>query len=121
MNAVIDLTGAIGLAEAARLMHGKGGKPPSVVTVRRWANPKRGYRPRNHPGPALVLHTVWLNNELVTLPEWVRAFEDARLRAGDRQQAAPLARPPVRREKAHARAASALAKDGIGARKGGEE
>lgn len=78
-----DVKRCIGLKAAAALLRGRGGKPPSLDTVRRWANPRRGYRPRgNYAGPPLVLATCRLGNDLVTLPEWVEEFERRRFQMG---------------------------------------
>ena len=80
----IDLTDAIGLSTAAKRMRGRGGKAPSVETVRRWANPRRGCFPQGKGGPRLVLATIRMSGELLTLPEWVEAFERDRARLGRR-------------------------------------
>jgi len=77
----VDLDALIGMT-AARLMRGRGGRAPSVETVRRWAGPKRGCYPQGRQGPQLVLMTIRMNGELLTLPEWVEAFEEARFRLG---------------------------------------
>jgi hypothetical protein len=77
---------AIGLSEAARLVRGRGGRPACVETLRRWANPKRGCRPAGKCGPKLVLKTHKLNNEILTLPQWVREFEQDRAADGERGQ-----------------------------------
>jgi hypothetical protein len=108
----IDLGQAIGLAEAARLMRGRGGKAPSVETVRRWANPKRGCWPQGKEGPQLILLTARVNGELLTTEAWVKAFEDRRLQLGMRQPPAPQGRPPSRRAAAHRRAEERLREAG---------
>lgn len=72
----------IGLSAAAGGMRGRGGKPASLDSVRRWADPARGYRPRGYTGPALVLATSRLGGDVVTLPEWVAEFEAARFALG---------------------------------------
>lgn len=67
----------IGLADAARLLRGRGGKHPHVQTVRRWANAKRGCR--SAPGvKPVVLRTVRVGSEVLTTAAWVREFEQAR-------------------------------------------
>jgi len=68
---------AISLTEAAKLLRGRGGKSPHVMTVRRWADPKRGYRAGGSP---VVLRAVKIGPDVVTLPEWVAEFEAARVR-----------------------------------------
>lgn len=113
----VDLSRAIGLAAAAKLMRGRGGKPPSVESVRRWANPKRGCRPRGKDGPQVLLMTIRVSNELVTLPEWVQAFEAKRAQLGLR--GAQPAAPPVSdrtRQAENRRADEVLARAGIATR-----
>lgn len=106
----IDISRAIGLTEAAKLMRGRGGKSPSVETIRRWANPKKGCWPAGKEGPQLLLRTVRYNGELVTLPEWVQEFERLRVALGLREPLPPSERPrPMRsRMAAHRRAEEAL-------------
>lgn len=65
---------AIGMAEAAKLMRGRGGKPPDRSTLKQYADPDAGYRPMGYDGPPVVLRAIRHGQELVTLPEWVEEF-----------------------------------------------
>lgn len=78
----VDTKRLISLTEAAKLIRGKGGKRAHVASVRRWASPKRGYRPRGSLAAPIVLRTVRIGPDVCTLPEWVEEFERARLEAG---------------------------------------
>lgn len=115
-----DLSRAIGLSRAAPLMRGKGGRAPSVETVRRWANPARGCYPAGAGGPHLVLRTHKLNGEILTMPEWVEAFELERVRLSDRQSAAaqPVERTSRKRQGEVKRAQARLDRAGIGGQTG---
>lgn len=111
--APIDLDRAIGMGEAAKLIRGKGGKLGIALdTVRRWANPVKGCKT---PGGTLVLAAVRWSNQLLTLPEWVRAFEDARSRACGLVVTGghSAARPQRARKAAHRRAAEMLDRAGV--------
>jgi hypothetical protein len=77
-----DMARAIGMATAAKMMIGRGGKRPSVETLRRWAGKGCWPQGRGDGKPKLVLMTFRLNGELLTLPEWVEAFEGERARLG---------------------------------------
>ena len=110
---ILPIDDQIGLAAAAKLMRGRGGKPPSIESLRRWANPLRGYRPCGPTGPTLVLQTVKLNGEFLTCERWVREFEAARERAGVRAAPPVLARPARSRAAAHRRAEEALDRAGV--------
>lgn len=114
---VLDLSKAISLTEAAKLIRGKGGRPPSVVTLRRWANPRKGCYPQGAGGPCVVLHTVRVSGDILTTREWVEAFERARVKAGDRL-ASPV-RSPRAAKAAHRRAEAELDRKGIGGKNGG--
>ena len=107
---VFDVSQAIGLAEAAKYMRGRGGKKPSVETVRRWCSLTKGC---SVGGKVLILHAVRVNGELLTMPGWVEAFEAERIRMGDRQPQAPLCRTPRQREAGMRRARERLTADGI--------
>lgn len=97
MNVItFDLSRAIGLCQASQLMRGKSGQRPAVETVRRWANPKRGCYPAGRSGPRLVLQTHKLNGEILTMPEWVAAFEADRVELSLRLIQPPSAVPPIR-------------------------
>lgn len=80
-----DLSRAIGLTAASKLMHGKGGRRLSVEAVRRWCNPKCGCRPAGKDGPVLFLKTHKTNGEILTMPEWVEDFERERARLSERR------------------------------------
>jgi hypothetical protein len=107
----IDLSKAIGMAEAAALVRGMGGRAPHVETMRRWAT--KGVRVN---GELVRLRTIKLNSERITLPEWVRAFEEERLRLAMAQ--APVSRTEGEARAAHERAEVELAARGVGRRQG---
>lgn len=50
------------------------GKRPSLQMTQRYANPKRGCLPAGSQGPRIVLPTVLVGKERLTLPEWVSWF-----------------------------------------------
>ncbi len=73
----IDLDQAIGMGQAASMMMGKRGRRGvHVDTARRWANPLKGCPLPG--GDTAVLATVRWCGDLLTLPEWVEAFERRR-------------------------------------------
>lgn len=85
LSVEFSMSRAIGLTEASHRMRGRGGRPPVVETVRRWANPRCGCFPAGKTGPQLILRTRKVNGEVLTMPEWVDAFERERARLGERQ------------------------------------
>ena len=95
MNAVapaeepVDLLKLIGLEDARQLMLGRGGRPPTIETTRKWS--QIGYRPLGWTGPRLILRTVRTSTDILTLPQWVREFEAKRAEMGS-------VPPPVRRQ-----------------------
>lgn len=102
----------IGLADAVKLMRGKvRGQPPHIQTVRRWANPRKGYRAVPW-GDVAILQTVRLGGDICTTVEWVAAFEERRLRLGC--LAVGQERPPTERQAAaaHKRAERSLDRRG---------
>lgn len=81
MNLIpFDLNRAIGLADARLLVRGKGGKPIRVETLRRWANPQKGCYPAGPRGPRILFPVHKQNGEVLTLREWIAAFEEERVR-----------------------------------------
>lgn len=111
----IDRT--ITLTEAAKLlrMHGR---TPHLGSVRRWADPRRGYRPRGYTGPAAILKTLRVGQAILTLPEWVREFAEERLRLGlEQDRPAVPARSPRAQAAGHRRAEAELDRAGVGTRK----
>ena len=76
-----DVVRLMPLRKAAELMRGRDGKPPSIQSVRDWTNPKRGYRAGRR---VLVLWSTRINGEILTLPERVEEFEQARALSGVR-------------------------------------
>ncbi len=66
---------AIGMADAAKLMCGERGNPPSRRAVLRWADV--GWRATADARP-IVLRSFRRSRDLLTLPEWVEAFERER-------------------------------------------
>ena len=100
----------MGIAEAAGLIRGRNGQPPHVATLRKWADPNRGYRSRS--GVVVVLRTVKVSGNLLTLEEWCEEFERARIRAGKRELG-PKPRPKRTREAAQRRAKEWLDAHGV--------
>lgn len=100
---------ALTLAEASELLRGRGGKRPSLGTMRRWANPRRGCRVPGREEP-LVLTTVRWGQDILTLPEWVEAFAQARAAT---PPVAPICRQPRTREAEVRSAAKRLDKAGV--------
>src|SRR5262249_62001467 len=105
---------------ARKLLRGRGGRSPSLETVRRWASPRRGSRPAGPNGPRLVLRAIRLGGELLMLPEWVEEFERERRRLGVRTPApgAPRDRTDRQRRRAYERAEAELDRRGCGTRGG---
>lgn len=103
----------IGLADAAKLLRGRDGQPPNVATVRGWARPEEGYRPRCWKGEPVVLRTVVVGRDYLTLPEWVAEFERGRLRVGQLARQRPPAAPARKAKAMHRRAEAALDKAGV--------
>lgn len=112
---------AINLTEAAKRLRSRGGRPPNVGTVRRWANKRKGYKPAGYEGEPIVLRTLRVGQDLLTFPEWVEEFARAQVAAGLAAQAPlpPAGRPVRSREAAHRRAEAELDRAGVGTRKGG--
>lgn len=103
----------IELTQAAKLMRGRGGRAPSIETLRRWANHKRGCRPLGELGPTIFLRVARVNGYLVTTAEWVQEFERQRLALGTREIPLPT---PSRTQRASVRRANEiLDRAGIGA------
>jgi hypothetical protein len=73
--ATFDASRAINLRDAIRsgILNIRG-KRPSLQVTQRWANPNRGCMPIGDAGPRLVLPTVQVGRERLTMPEWVEAF-----------------------------------------------
>jgi hypothetical protein len=99
----------ISLAEATGLIRGRGG-PASIRTLRKWSNPSQGYRAHN--GSVIVLRTIKVSGDLVTLEEWCEEFERARVRAGKRQPGVQ-SRPRKQREAEQRRAKDWLDAHGV--------
>jgi hypothetical protein len=113
-----DISRLIGLTAARAMLRGRGGKSPSLETLRRWANPRRGWKAPFPDAPRVILRTVRLNGELLTLPQWVEEFERERLRWGVRSPWPPPAgRPEKRRARDQERDLAFLAANGIGIKK----
>ena len=102
----------IELTQAAKLMRGRGGRAPSIETLRRWANHKRGCRPLGELGPTIFLRVARVNGYLVTREEWVREFERQRVAIGTREP--PQEVPNRERRASIARANARLDRAGIG-------
>lgn len=101
------------LAEAAKYLRGRNGKTVHITSIRKWASPSVGWKAPD--GSRVVLKTIDLNAQLLTLPEWCEEFDLARARANDRaRQAKPKgpARTSRQREAAAKRAMDQLNKSG---------
>ena len=97
------------IAAAVPLLRGKGGRPPYLNTVRKWADPKHGYR---RLGQVIVLKTIRVSGCLLTLEEWIEMFERERSKLGSRKQETPRERPRRQAAAAQRRAKEWL--DGTG-------
>lgn len=75
--AAFDRQRALTLSEATKMMRGRKGHVHREIALR-WANPRRGYRPSGPDGPVLLLPIVKVDGMRLTMPEWVRAFEEMR-------------------------------------------
>ncbi len=82
-----------GIAKFCERIRGRNGRPVNVCTLRKWCDPRRGYRSRS--GVIVILRTVRVSGNLLCLEEWVEDFERARVRAGARE---PLLQERTRRE-----------------------
>jgi hypothetical protein len=103
----------MGLKAAVPLLRGRGGKPPSVETLRRWASPRHGYWPQGKGnGPPVLLRVVRVGGEMLTCRRWVQEFERERLRRGRRPDPLPSMRSEKKRKAAVKRALEQLAKMG---------
>lgn len=76
----IDHARLISLAAASHLLRGRGGKAPSIHSMRRWAHPQRGWTAPS--GEKVFLRSVKVGGEILVLPEWVEDFVQARIAAG---------------------------------------
>jgi hypothetical protein len=75
--ATFDRQRALTLTQATKMMRGRKGHIHREIALR-WANPRRGYRPTGPEGPVLLLPIVKVDGKPLTMPEWVRAFEEMR-------------------------------------------
>lgn len=76
------------------------GEPPSLETLRRWANPEVGCHLLGASGPVLVLPSRKLGGVLRLMPGWVRAFAQARAELGKRGPHDPVRVRPVQARQA---------------------
>lgn len=112
-----ELRRAITLTQALPHLRGRAGRTPSIDTVRLWARASHGWH--GPDGSVVVLKTVLLNQQLLTLVEWCEEFDLARIRANQRARQAraevaeSLPRTPRRRAAAHKRAEERLRKKGV--------
>jgi hypothetical protein len=110
-----DSRRAVNLIGAAKLMRGVGGKHVHKDVVRKWAATgcKVG-------GQLLFLPSVKMGRERLTMPEWVEAFESARVRLGLR--AVPVPRPAARSNRSAAAAQRRAERElaALGMKVGGE-
>lgn len=96
----IDHARLITLSAASHLLRGRRGKSPSLWSMRRWCNPKRGWT--GPDGNRIFLRSVKVGGEILLLPEWIEDFEQARIAAGTRhieynQQRAAAVQSPRQR------------------------
>lgn len=112
----LSLTAAAAMIPATR----KEG-PVHSELLRRWA--LAGYRAWAG-GPVVRLPHLRISGQILTMPDWVRAFQRKRVELGVRKaeppaaEAAELSRPPAKREREQARATAELRKE-LAKRKGG--
>lgn len=111
-NETLDTMKLISLRAACQLLRGRSGRPPNVGTVRRWARHHEGCRPLGASGPVVVLRTVRMNGDILTLPEWVAAFERERLEIGTQGEAPKIVAGRTRAASIR-RAEAALDKAGV--------
>lgn len=104
---------ALTLQEARGKIKGRNG-PASVLILRKWANPKKGWKGRD--GTVVILRTIRFNGSLLTMPEWCEQFELARIEAGsrEREKQPKVIRTAKQREAANKRAAARLRAKGVG-------
>jgi hypothetical protein len=87
-HAELDRSKALTFREVRSRYHlkGRGSRPLNLETLRRWANPKRGFRPVR--GGAIVIFPALLRHgEHLTMPDWADWFfaECDRLREESRR------------------------------------
>src|SRR5262245_3592761 len=107
-----DPAAALDLAEASRLIPGRRrGERAALAVVQRWANPRRGCPTR---GGRVVLPTVMIGGQRLTLAAWVEAFQRARVWLGTTTVTAPPAGRTERQGRAgHRRACDELGRAGF--------
>ena len=107
-NDSIELKTTISLAEATELLHGRGGRPPAMDTVRRWC-----LRGAIAGSQVVRLWSVRVGGDRRTSAEACREFEAARVRLGELVAIVPedLPRQPKARMRAHERAEEFLRKE----------
>ena len=108
-----DLSAAISVNEAARLLRGRRGKPPSTSTVRRWANTRKGLHPGGPDGPWIALRKARANNEILFMRSWVEEFERERSRLGSMTPESPTVRTSRQKERDRTRTKAELAQLGV--------
>lgn len=103
----LDQTKALTLRDLRKQMRGRGGRQIALDTLRRWASPKRGYRPAGPEGEAVQLPTVHLHGEHMTMQTWIDWFnlECESVREAARKTI-PLKAPPSESRSAKAAAAA---------------
>jgi hypothetical protein len=110
-----DISEAISLNDARKLMRGRRGRRPSIDTVRRWASLNRGCYPLGPKGPKILLMSIKFNGEVLTHPDWVEAFERRRLQLAFQRNAPPKGTPrtTAQRRRGHAKAMKELRDKGV--------
>jgi hypothetical protein len=98
-----------GVERARQRMYGRGGNPPSAASVRRWIN--HGYGLSD--GSVLRLEATRVGQDLLTLQEWVEAFERLRAEDGRQRVGQPVERPDRTRRASHRAAERYLDAKGV--------
>jgi hypothetical protein len=112
LEATFDLKRALSMTEACKLLRGRYGNLSRKSAIR-YASPTRGC-PTARPGVVLVLPTVKIAGERFTMPEWVEAFCQARVRLGLRDVTRDALPAPARSRAASIRRAEErLEREGV--------
>lgn len=105
-----DLKGAITLTEAAQRIRGERSTRLNREVAARWA--RKGYRPRGSSEPLLRLPTVLIGSTLWLMPQWLEAWERARVKMGTRA-VRPMPSTARQGNAAHRRAMHRLRRQGV--------
>lgn len=76
METNFDLAQALTMTQAAKLIRGRGGRRPHIDVIRRWCNPLKGCMVGERRA---VLRSVRVGGEILTMPQWIEEFQQARV------------------------------------------